>query len=499
MKKSSDDLFQLIKSLSGQEKRYFKIFASRHTIGEKNNYLKLFDAIDKQKKYDETEIKEKLQKEKFIKQLFVVKSYLYEMILKSQDAYYSESSIALQLKQSVHYIEILSNKGLYEQCAKMIDKAERLALKHESFLTLLEIINWKFKLARTSTVNKTFENDLDALHQEKQSIIEKTSNYYQYQWLNTKLYSKAMQKGWFPRSPEEIKLEYDPIISQPIYENESKALSVQAKMLFHNTISAYFHLKGDTEKSYTHSKKSEKILNENASLIDNNQEDYISCLSNLIFTSMFLGKYEETFQCINILKKTKPRSKSLQAAIITSAYLPEIISYNINGYIDAGLKLIPEIENKLQSYENHIHPREILYLKYNFACLYFKANEFKKSAHWLFVILNDSSINFLPDLHTKTKILNLMVQSELDSVDLLPYILRSTYRFLLKQKRLYKFEKKVINFIRNLPNVSSKEITAAYKNLKLDLLELGKDPYEKKAMDFFGFINWLDRKVDLAE
>ena len=92
-----------------------------------------------------------------------------------------------------------------------------------------------------------------------------------------------------------------------------------------------------------------------------------------------------------------------------------------------------------------------------------------------------------------------MVHSELDNADLLPYILRSTYRFLLKQQRLYTFEKRVIEFIRNLPNVSSKEIISAYKKLKLDLIKLSRDPYEKKAMNFFGFINWLDTKINVSE
>lgn len=499
MKRPSDSLFQLIKSLNGQEKRYFKIFAARHTIGEKNNSLKLFDAIDKQDEYDETEIKKSLKKEKFVKQLFVIKSYLYEMILKGLSSYHTENSIGAQLNQSIHCIEILYNKALYEQCEKMIEKAERQAIKYEYHPVLLDIINWKFKLVRATTMTKTFEDELDTLHQQKQLVVERIFNHFQYKWLNAKLLSRAMEKGWFPRGPEEIQREYDPIMTNPIFENAKNALSLHAKILFHNTVSAYFHLKGDTEKSYFHSKEGETVFNENILLIENNQEDYISCLSNLIFTSMFLKKYQETFHYINILKEMNLRSKALQAKIITSAYLPEIISYNITGNIAAGIKLISEVEKKVHVYENLLLPREIIYLKYNFACLYFKANEFKKSAHWLFVVLNDSSINFLPDLHTKAKIMNLMVQSELGNADLLPYILRSTYHFLLKQQRLYKFEKRVIDFIRNLPNVFSKEITSAYQTLKLDLVELAKDPYEKKAMDFFGFINWLDTKIDLSK
>ena len=37
-------LFDLIKSMTMSEKRYFKIYSSKHTIGEKNEYIRLFDA-----------------------------------------------------------------------------------------------------------------------------------------------------------------------------------------------------------------------------------------------------------------------------------------------------------------------------------------------------------------------------------------------------------------------------------------------------------------------
>ncbi|MDQ3021512.1 MAG: hypothetical protein M3R36_13225 [Bacteroidota bacterium] len=82
--KVTDDLFQLIKSLTQSEKRFFKVYASLHHIkGDENKYFKLFNAIDKQKIYDEELIRKQFGNEKFLKQLFVVKNYLYHTILKS--------------------------------------------------------------------------------------------------------------------------------------------------------------------------------------------------------------------------------------------------------------------------------------------------------------------------------------------------------------------------------------------------------------------------------
>ena len=54
--KVNEALFDLIHSLTKSEKRYFKLMSSRHTIGDENNYIRLFDAIGKQSTYSEAEL-----------------------------------------------------------------------------------------------------------------------------------------------------------------------------------------------------------------------------------------------------------------------------------------------------------------------------------------------------------------------------------------------------------------------------------------------------------
>ena len=51
--RSTDPLFQLIKSLEKSEKRNFKLYATRNTASEDLKIVQLFDALDKMKQYDE--------------------------------------------------------------------------------------------------------------------------------------------------------------------------------------------------------------------------------------------------------------------------------------------------------------------------------------------------------------------------------------------------------------------------------------------------------------
>ena len=88
-KNVTDILFRFIKSLNPTEKRYFKLYASRHTIGKKNEYLKMFEAIDKMVEYDEGSLKKTFRHLKAKNSFSIAKNRLNETILRNLDAYHS--------------------------------------------------------------------------------------------------------------------------------------------------------------------------------------------------------------------------------------------------------------------------------------------------------------------------------------------------------------------------------------------------------------------------
>ena len=71
--KVNESLHELIKYLSKSEKRYFKIVSSRHTIGEENNYILLFDYLERQEIYDEEKLFEYFKGEAFLNKFSVTK------------------------------------------------------------------------------------------------------------------------------------------------------------------------------------------------------------------------------------------------------------------------------------------------------------------------------------------------------------------------------------------------------------------------------------------
>jgi hypothetical protein len=123
--------------------------------------------------------------------------------------------------------------------------------------------------------------------------------------------------------------------------------------------------------------------------------------------------------------------------------------------------------------------------------------DYENSLKWLNKILSKNQNEVRPDLLSFAHILNLILHFELDNIVLLEYIVKSTYRFLYKRKKLYKVEHAVLNFIRSSYGITSKEkLKENFMELYRNLKEITKDPYEKIALEYFDLLSWLESKIE---
>ncbi len=136
--KASDDLFLLIRSLSGPEKTYFIRYAGKPG-GRDLHYLRLFRAIAAQKKYDESSLKKKLSKFIPATRFAFYKNYLYAELLKSLDAFYDEDTIRSKIFKQYRYYELLSERGFNDKAYRFLEKAIEMANRYELSEITLEL------------------------------------------------------------------------------------------------------------------------------------------------------------------------------------------------------------------------------------------------------------------------------------------------------------------------------------------------------------------------
>ena len=260
--KVNESLHELIKYLSKSEKRYFKVVSSRHTIGEENNYILLFDYLERQEIYEEEKLFEYFKGESFLNKFSVTKKRLYDHILNALDTFYASSSVDAQIFKLIHSAEILYNKSLYEQCKRQLRSAEKLAMKHDKYNLLTEISLHKKRLIESSgnvnqkEIEEILKNDLD--------FHEKSLTYDKFWNLKSRLFTILASKG-ISRTENDL-TQFKSIIDDLLKTQQQKELYFDTQYLYNHIYSAYFFAIGDFEACY-------QYLVQNIELFESKKED----------------------------------------------------------------------------------------------------------------------------------------------------------------------------------------------------------------------------------
>lgn len=493
--KASEDLHKLIKSLSQSEKRFFKIHASRHVIGEQNNYVYLFDAISNQKNYDEKAIKEKFNGESFMDRFAAVKNYLHQLILKSMRNFHAGSTIDIELKEMLTDIDFLYQKGLYKQCQKLHIKAEKLAIETDKKTRLLEILEWKAKLQQATDKDSEQEHFHKNVFIEENIILKSIG-------LSLELKSEVLgifdliRRQGFARS--KLDLELINKVVEKYNKLNYKKLNFNDKYYLNYINTVYQTSSGNNAKSLLYTKRNIDLLESiPTKLREEEFEKHIVSLNNLVVNLLNLQKLDE-------IKPYLEKVRSLATHNIRENILLWITSYKLvlgvtikSGDYDHAERIVEEINSGIDFYSDKIPATDIVLFKFNMAIVYFVNNKYSKAVKALNEIINDNELSLRDDIQSFARIIRLIVFWEKGEEELLPYATLSTYRFLYKRKKLYKFESIVLQFIKEkVPHINTSGLQkAAFIELKDKLEKQLQDPLEKKALDYFDFITWIESKI----
>ncbi|MEO1436188.1 MAG: hypothetical protein AAFV80_11680, partial [Bacteroidota bacterium] len=125
-------LFDLINSMTTAEKGFFKKYSAIH--GRKSsNYIQLFDAIDRQKTYDEAKLIQKFEGSSFAKHFSVSKNYLYNALLASLEEFHKGNTPYDQIVHNFLRIELLTNRDLIEAAEQLLNQTKKLIEKNRLY------------------------------------------------------------------------------------------------------------------------------------------------------------------------------------------------------------------------------------------------------------------------------------------------------------------------------------------------------------------------------
>lgn len=494
MAKKKELLFQLIKSLTKEEKRHFKLYVSRYNTARENNYLKLFSAIEKQEVYDEAAIKEQFRKEAFVKQLTVTKHYLQKQIIKSLQILHYDTTVEFSMLALHHQIAVLYAKGQYEICRDLVKKGIEVCSENELFLEWIGFLKWEIDLANMV--------DLANYKLSVANYLEKTSQLLTWYEITAQGNHLANQLQIFSLDTPTFgshSQQYNVLINR--IENLIKSIHVESLPL-KTRYNLYFPL----AQSYLAIADYDKAFRQYLSLYHELKagyqsmelhEQYIKTLLGMIYACIAVNQHDIVRTALKELKdipEINPHISYIKAESL--AFFP-LISCALSGDFYNGLIAVEIIESFLQDYSDKITPAQYFYAYYYAAYIYLGHGNNAHALKYLRKIDEYQLKDLLPNLKLAMKIMEIIIFYDQRKVDLMESRIRSLQRQVQKEVNVKAFMLKFVTYFQKLAVLEPGSKTSN-DLIKRFIRELRSQNIKDQQLMFihFDIISWLESKIE---
>ncbi len=486
--KKHEELYYTIRSLSGPEVRYFKIFAKRHVIGETNNYVRLFDVVRDQTEYSDEEIRSVFKKEAFVRNLASAKYYLLQLIQKALYYYYDKEDPLSVALRHIKLAEIYYTKSLHELAESHLKKARKVASKEELFELSLLISELRLKNSIASAEdNQLSELINDEMEYEKE-MFRRYLNLRQFQHAFVRF--KTLEKKIFIPTTQSEKRKYDLILQQPLFNSAENALSNRSKTIFYALKKSYEDKRYDKLNEQEVNEEMLDFFIQYPQLLGKNASAFLQGIEIYLIDRLEKGDLIRFSNSLAKLKKLRTPSQILNAQIIYRAALLELNpSYLKENAVDS-VQIINDCETELKSYNISISLPLILSLYHQQSAWLFSKGSFKQALKWNLKIISEVRIKPTSEIYRKASMANLILHYKLFNYDLLE-------NRIISEKRKYKssgssptFEGLLVNVLQKLIHTSKNSGFHKVKQLFEAKLELNKTKKETRIFLEDAFFKW---------
>jgi hypothetical protein len=491
---SLEEVYDLVKSLSKSEKRFFKLTAS----SEENTSVisKVFDELEKAPEFDESKLsKLSRQKHKTLSSHDIL-NLTYGVILKSQRTFYAESISGYKIKDEISNLRNLFDKAQYKQCRKMFNKLKEEAYAEESFNFILEIISIEKQLLDIENKFGNVSKSLNDLIKEEQELIDKSKNIGEYAQSFSKL-NYLVRQNMVAKTAKELE-GYDKMLNSALFKNLDKCYSKKAEVLYHHTRALCFSKKRNNAMRQSEFKSMVDHMNKNPFLINEFPKRYLSGINNILSVEIEQAHYATAEKLIDEFIKLRSHpafnTTDLQLKIFTSTTNAQLLIYTDGGRTDKALPVVKHINEQISLYKDKINKEELLIFYYNFTSLFIYAQKYTEASKYLNLLLSENDTNLRHDLQCFSRLQNIILHYELQKIPELKYLLKITSDFYKNQKYQFKIEKVILEMFEEL--VESKNTEPIWENSYKEIKELMQDPYEKIANYYFDFLAYTESKVN---
>jgi hypothetical protein len=491
-KTPSDKLHRLIRSLSPAEKRYFRIYIRGKTERD-SKYLQLFDLMAAQETFNEDNLKTGIYKSQAPggKKYSELKSYLYNLILKSLQAFDEQHSVEFKLNELLQGVSALYKRGLYADCRELLLKAAKIARQYEDFSALLNIIRWEKQLAYTRMDVDFLHKNLEQLQFQEDRALEHLRNTSDYQKAFFRVYTTNFKREAGNRNAGRMATLHDLIGQDEAFNDPDRAASHKARVMFYRTLNIYYYATGQYEQFYESGQKLMLLLESQPHFLKQNLADYIATLSNLILSCGLLQRYHEVRIYLEKLHRLTPITEDDRRKIHRQYYSNLFALCSFTGEFEEARREMARCQEESERISAQGHETASFYFQYCTIC--FGCGDFNGALDYLNMWLSQPRSVEREDLQSLARILSLILHFEMGNLMLLESLTRSATRFMQKKNRYHDLERRFIHFIHDLMKAPGQpELRAGFLKTKEDLPHLSG---YQILLQTFDLEAWLDSKI----
>jgi hypothetical protein len=491
----NDTLFQLIKSLEKGEKRNFKLYVKRNSSNEDLKSIQLFDALDKMDEYDEALL---LKRTRSVKkeQLANRKVHLYKQILSSLRLLETTENIDIQLHEQLDHARILYNKGLYLQSLKILEKAKENAKTHNQYSFLVQILFLEKKI-ESLHITRSLKDRARLLSDEADEVVSHLQIITRLSNLSLELYGWYINHG-HARNEADEKILNDffrqNLPGSPIDEND-----FYQRLYLYQSYCWYAFIRQDFLMYYRYTQKWVDLFHDHPMMIEIETAHYIKGLHNLMNAHFDLNNFEKFDATIEVFERfaesdVVKRNENNSIQVFVYLYIAKINQHFMYGSFEEGLELVPYINDKIKEYSIYLDRHRVLVFYYKIASLYFGSGNPEKAITYLNKIIN-WKIDLRSDLQCYARFLHLISHYELGNYDLLEYLGKSVYRFMLKMENLGPVEEDIFRFLKNAFQYTPGNLNEEFEKLLARLKRYENNRLATRAFSYLDIISWLESKI----
>lgn len=493
--RSTDSLFQLIRSLQKSEKRNFKLYVKRNSSNNDLKVVQLFDVIDKMTTFDENAL---LVKTASIKkqQLPNLKAHLYKQILASLRLLESNDNIDIQLHEQLDFATLLYNKGLYHQSLKILDRIKEIARTNNQINFLIEVLIIEKKI-ETLHITRSMQDRADALTSEADDTNVHLVKETQLSNLALQLYSWYIKNGLARNQDDEKEIEdyFQKHLTGEIKNPEG----FYEKLYYSQSYCWFAFIRQDFLMYYRYTQKWVDLFSEEPFMIKIETGNYIKGLHNLLnahFNVRNYSGFEKTLLVLEDFSKSDivKLNDNNKIQVFVYLYISKINQHFLEGTFQDGLEMVPLIIRRLNEYELYLDQHRTLIFYYKIASLYFGAGDYDSAIDYLNKIIN-WKVSLRNDLQCYARLLHLIAHYELGNFQLLEYLIKSVYRFMAKMQNLSLVEEEIFKFLRRTFYLSARKLKPEFQELLDTIRQFETSKFETRAFAYLDIISWLESKV----